>query len=255
MITYENAFFFYRLLLAHYIADFPLQTSKVYYLKTKGVLGGTVHAIIVAVTSALFLLPVIQHFWPYAVLLGIIHLFEDEVRIVIGRRFNIDNLWLFLLDQFLHVFVIWWILILSRPWEHYIPQVYENKLPGHSFNFWNYYYDDVSVIKFMFFIVVTFAGTVLFMYMEKYWMPKKYCIRIGEPRQILSLIERGGLFGLALLQQWLIIVSWIIARFLIWLYYYKQINLQQNKQQLSLSLFDFLFVFFAHTVMMWIIGR
>lgn len=256
MITPENAFFLYRLLLAHYIADFPLQTSKVYFLKISGLKGGIVHSIIVAVTAAVFLAPVFPKIWPYLVLHGVIHLLEDEIRVIIGRRFNIDNLWLFLLDQALHVFVAWGIVAMAKPWQYFTPPVYTEKpITSSLLELWNYYYySDAAIIKVMLFIAATYGASILFMYIETYWMPRERCYQIGEPRQMLAIVERGILFLLLLKAQMVIVCSWIIARLFVWLLYRKRVKIYERRQILAVIVFNWLVVIFSYFIMMWMLG-
>lgn len=256
MITSENAFFLYRLLLAHYIADFPLQTNQVYVLKTKGLKGGIIHSSIVALTSAIFLLPVLPKIWPYIILLGFIHWIEDEIRVIIGRKYNLDNLWLFILDQILHIFVSWWVLALSKPWQYFTPPNYIVKYSGSLPDLWNYYYyNDQTIIQIMLFVIVTYAGAILFMYLEAYWMPQNLCYQIGEPRQMLALAERGILFLLLIGQQSVVASAWIGARLLSWIFYRKKMHLYQRRQILAVTVFNWLLVIASYGVMLWMLGK
>ena len=53
-------FLFYRLLLAHIIADFPLQTNQIFKIKTNTEWGVLIHTLIVLIFSILFAFPYLE---------------------------------------------------------------------------------------------------------------------------------------------------------------------------------------------------
>ncbi len=101
-------FIFIRLLAAHLIADFFLQTDRVYQIKVRYKWGVLLHGGIVGLVTALALLPFFRY-WLIAVLfiLGFaLHIFQDKAKILYNHRAVNNNLTTFLLDQLLHIFVL-----------------------------------------------------------------------------------------------------------------------------------------------------
>jgi hypothetical protein len=101
--------FFWSLLLAHVIADFPLQTDAVFRLKTKYSWGVLPHVLICTVINILALYPYLNNgnVWGAIVALGIIHIILDRTKISVSEKIARDNFFQFFLDQVLHVLSIW----------------------------------------------------------------------------------------------------------------------------------------------------
>lgn len=112
---------FYQLLLAHLIADFPLQFNEIFKLKVKSKWGVLLHGTIAGVISALLLYHYVFYSWMWLAIITLIgsHFIIDYIRVVFTKKTNRDNLWMFLLDQFLHLVVVWlislWISSLPLP--------------------------------------------------------------------------------------------------------------------------------------------
>lgn len=90
------------LLLAHLIADFPLQTDLIFRLKTKNWMGVALHAGVHVVVTAL-LLPSSLYTWPLLALLGVLHFLCDWTKL---RCPSNSQASIFLLDQAVHVAVL-----------------------------------------------------------------------------------------------------------------------------------------------------
>jgi hypothetical protein len=90
------------LLLAHLLGDFPLQTNKVFKLKTQGNFGLAIHvAIHLAVTALLIHHPF--HYWPVLLLLGLAHFTTDWVKLHFpGKNQAASFIW----DQLVHYITI-----------------------------------------------------------------------------------------------------------------------------------------------------
>ncbi|MEW6619536.1 MAG: DUF3307 domain-containing protein [bacterium] len=110
---------FYQLLLVHLIADYPLQFNELFKLKVRSKWGVLLHCGIVGIMAIPFLFPYILclKMWLAIFILIISHFLIDYLRIVITTNTQTDNLWMFLLDQSLHIIVMWFItlIILSIP--------------------------------------------------------------------------------------------------------------------------------------------
>ncbi|MEA3329071.1 MAG: DUF3307 domain-containing protein [Candidatus Omnitrophota bacterium] len=97
-------FLFLRLILAHFLADFPLQPDIIYKLKIKNLWGQFLHALIFVVCAVGLSWPFlgIKAIWGLFLFLGASHFAIDclKVRYVDKGRAKI---WSFLADQLLHL--------------------------------------------------------------------------------------------------------------------------------------------------------
>lgn len=99
----------FRLIIAHLFADFILQTDKIVAGKQKGLKAKHfhIHILIVGVVTYLFLGQWSN--WWAPLLIMLVHGLIDLLKI----SFKKDNAWVYLADQFLHLFtlVIFWTLL------------------------------------------------------------------------------------------------------------------------------------------------
>jgi len=100
-------FFFLRLLLGHFIGDFPLQTNKIYGLKHRGLWGGIPHALLIVASFLALSWPYLHlpQVWFFIILMGLIHLWQDSVKVSYAG-FTKYSFWLYLLDQCFHIALI-----------------------------------------------------------------------------------------------------------------------------------------------------
>jgi hypothetical protein len=96
---------FWRLVLAHVVADFPLQTDAVFLIKKRFSWGVLLHGAIFALTSILATGPYLNSspFWGGLFLLWLFHAAVDKAKLSIGSSGRGDHVGFFLLDQMLHV--------------------------------------------------------------------------------------------------------------------------------------------------------
>lgn len=93
---------FLALLLAHLLADFPLQTNRIFRLKIKGNLGLVLHVMIHIIMAALLLRQPDQYL-DLLFVLGLAHFMTDWIKI----RFSGNPQWPgFVLDQLAHLAAI-----------------------------------------------------------------------------------------------------------------------------------------------------
>ncbi|PIS46650.1 MAG: hypothetical protein COT17_07490 [Elusimicrobia bacterium CG08_land_8_20_14_0_20_51_18] len=109
---------FWRLILAHLIADFTLQTDAVNRMKRKGVLGMLVHVVTHVFVSALLIYQDLfrpwfsvwgfeLHGWQALGLMSVVHFLVDETRVYLIKELKYrDNTFNFLADQFAHFYFI-----------------------------------------------------------------------------------------------------------------------------------------------------
>jgi hypothetical protein len=100
---------FWLLILAHFIADFPLQSDKVYALKAKNKWGLLPHIFISVITNVLVGFPFLrfENFWFTIIFLAFTHYSLDWLKIILTKNYLSDSMFTFLLDQALHIFFIW----------------------------------------------------------------------------------------------------------------------------------------------------
>jgi len=102
-------FVFTKLLLAHLIAEYPLQTPKIFEWKSKNLGGVILHVSIYLGLALLFTLP--EWIKNPSLLLFIfttfiIHIFIDEGKNIYIRKTGNDDIFAFGVDQLLHIFTL-----------------------------------------------------------------------------------------------------------------------------------------------------
>jgi len=101
-------FLFYRLLLAHIIADFPLQTKQIFKVKMNTEWGVLIHTLIVLIFSILFAFPYLET-PKFIIILWVIflsHTVIDKIKLDYSKKNATQDIKIFLLDQFLHISII-----------------------------------------------------------------------------------------------------------------------------------------------------
>ncbi len=92
--------------LAHLLGDYVFQTDRIAQWKSRSVWGVGVHVIIVTCCTWLCSLPFSLDFWPFVLLIGGLHFIIDTARTQVRKTTPTMTLFLFLLDQALHAWVI-----------------------------------------------------------------------------------------------------------------------------------------------------
>ncbi|MDZ7263883.1 MAG: DUF3307 domain-containing protein [candidate division KSB1 bacterium] len=147
------------LVLAHFVADFPLQSDKIFALKSKYKWGLLPHVFISFLASLIVAFPYVQsiHFWYVISFLAVIHLLLDWLKLLATQKLTGDSLVIFLLDQFLHLFFIW----LACAHIFYVPPPQVDNHPLLML----YLENKVSIIL-SGLIFAVFGGSVLLHYIE-----------------------------------------------------------------------------------------
>lgn len=104
---------FWLLLLAHLISDFPLQMDWIYSLKKKYFWGVLPHVAIFFFLSICIAFPFIKFpaFWVGLLSLVISHAIIDRAKTLLTDTYLKDGFLLFVLDQGIHIFLIWLVSI------------------------------------------------------------------------------------------------------------------------------------------------
>jgi hypothetical protein len=134
--TYEEGSILVRLIIAHCLADFFLQSNKAVEDKERKGWKSKylwIHILIVILSSSTLLFNLLS--WKQIIVIAVTHLIIDAGKIEALKKYNkskaaILNLWLFILDQILHIavlIVVW--LWMIEGWEeirYWVASVFPN---------------------------------------------------------------------------------------------------------------------------------
>lgn len=109
------------MLLAHLFGDYILQWDNLSLWKSKRLSGVLLHGLIVTVVTLLFALLIDPAWWPWAIMIGVIHTLIDAFELPIRRQLAVKQtgkgaLLLFVVDQTAHLTVI----ALALIWSGYL---------------------------------------------------------------------------------------------------------------------------------------
>lgn len=211
---------FWRLVLAHLIADFTLQTNWINDMKRKTVLGVFIHVFVHIIVTMVLLLPYLNQTWfsfkgfdlnGYVMLFIICfsHFTVDETRVyVIKNKIYPDNTISFLIDQILHFYFIF----IFTPFNN-ISMSFENR------NLW---------VLLVFIVMITHTTTIFIYYIEK------DLNNIPFPsfdQKYFMIFERVVIWAFFLLKGW----WWLIFLFA-WIY---QLHYFRKKKTIDITNMNF----------------
>jgi hypothetical protein len=156
-------YIFYRLLLAHLLAEFPLQFDLIYRLKISKKTGIWLHSFIFFAVAMFLLIPwwSVGRFWLFLIFLLLTHYALDRLKIIFYRRYQVDNLGIFLLDQVAHIGFISLVFFIG------LDERARFKLPTALNVFTVLYQDNQIVLIFIGYLFATFGASFLVYYLEK----------------------------------------------------------------------------------------
>jgi len=171
-------FLFYRLLLAHLVADFPFQSTRLFRLKTESIKGIILHGCIFGVLAVALSYPCITNplLGIYLLLLAVFHIFLDWLKVKLTNYTRKDSLSLFILDQVLHIISI----------AIVIP--FNVKPPYPSSLIARLYSDDRLIIFCIFYIISSFVATILIYYLKKAYRRQE--IQFPRKGKYYEILER-----------------------------------------------------------------
>lgn len=96
------------LLLAHFLADYPLQSNGLVKYKQAHFLGVALHSLIHLLVSVLFVWPFIAEpkVWIALAILFVSHNLSDQLKVLLSRWTRWNGFTLYLADQFIHLMFI-----------------------------------------------------------------------------------------------------------------------------------------------------
>jgi len=158
-------FLFYRLLLAHIIADFPLQTNQIFKIKTNTEWGVLIHTLIVLIFSILFAFPYLEDIKVIIVIVVIFlsHTVIDKLKMEYSKKTKNQSIRILLLDQVLHIAII--AILTFNFTESYL------LISPFNIPFINYlidiYNNDIFIVSLIGYIASVFFIPILLMYIKE----------------------------------------------------------------------------------------
>lgn len=108
---------FFTLVLAHLIADFPLQTNRIFAMKLQSSKGIALHVMIHLLVTALLIKAPLSHL-PLFIILGISHFLIDWLKLRYPTNRQAAG---FLLDQALHLIILIFLATISTTLQPVLP--------------------------------------------------------------------------------------------------------------------------------------
>lgn len=181
---------FKLLILAHLIADFPLQFTHVYNLKFKSVVGQLPHTLVCLAVMAIVGYPLLGlwTYWVFILLVALGHLLIDSLKIwVLDPLRGPDDLWMFLSDQLLHLLTISAVFLTSLPAVSFEGSLLQDLNQNGIVN------------SCIFFLLATFFGTYLLTSIKRTLLkvPRDE-LAYNRFSRYYGVVERGIVFALIL---------------------------------------------------------
>ncbi len=204
-------FLFLRLLLAHFIADFPLQTKRVYLLKARGGAGKWVHTAVIFGVSVLFAFPYWDYpdIWFYLIGATLIHHLYDWIKVILNQDGSPRHaLFRFMADQVGHLAVLAFVLLMSAgqvtrvfPGDSLLARIYNS-------DFWMLYGSLLIAATY-------FATYFIEAFKQSYAAPGSSKV-LPNTYKYFGILERTALFHLAFLGEfaWILIPAALLPRFI-----------------------------------------
>ena len=158
-------FLFYRLLLAHIIADFPLQTNQIFKIKTNTEWGVLIHTLIVLIFSILFALPYLEDIKVIIVIVVIFlsHTVIDKLKMEYSKKTKNQSIRILLLDQVLHIAIIA-ILTFNFTESYLLISPFNIPLINYLIDIYN---NDIFIVSLIGYIASVFFIPILLMYIKE----------------------------------------------------------------------------------------
>lgn len=199
-------FLFLRLVLAHALADFPLQFDALYRIKTKSFFGQLLHGLVVGLCMLLLGFPYISQplFWFFIIFLVTTHILQDTNKILFNKLLSEkENIWIFLVDQVLHLGFI--ALVIPLKIGNAAPDLL---LPDYL----QWYMNNDTVLFLSFFIFLSFGLTYFIPLLQAPLLKKeKISIPLTKPDRWYGIGERSCIFILMVLVPMSIFISFPVS--------------------------------------------
>ena len=179
-------FIFWKLVLAHLIADFILQFEELYQLKVRSRLGHFFHGAIHFLCSLVLVSPYpnIPFIWIFIAVISVIHYFQDRLKYALQEKHPEQIFWCFTIDQVFHyLFIASFLLFPYHFSERGFP-----RFPILDF----FYSGNTFTLYAIAFIAATFKGSYFLHALRRSFIkntrPDHF---ITSPEVLHGLLERG----------------------------------------------------------------
>ena len=162
-------FLFYRLLLAHIIADFPLQTKQIFKVKSNTEWGVLIHTLIVLIFSILFAFPYLEDPKVIIVLLVIFlsHTVIDKLKMEHSKKTKNQSIRILLIDQALHIAIIA-VLTFNFTESYLLSFPFNSVILNYLIDIYN---SDIFIVSLIGYIASVFFIPILLMYIKEEDIP------------------------------------------------------------------------------------
>jgi len=160
---------FCRLLLAHIIADFPLQTNQIFKVKTNTEWGVLIHTLIVLIFSILFTFPYLENPKVIIILLIIFlsHTVIDKLKLEHSKKTKNQSIRILLLDQALHITIIA-VLTFNFTESYLLSSPFNSAFLNYLIDIYN---NDIFIVSLIGYIASVFFIPILLMYIREEDIP------------------------------------------------------------------------------------
>jgi len=162
-------FLFYRLLLAHVIADFPMQTSQIFKIKMNTQWGVILHTLIVLIFSIFFAFPYLEDPKVIIILLLIFlsHTVIDKLKMEYSKKTKNQSIRILLLDQALHIAIIA-VLAFNFTESYLLSSPFNSAFLNYLIDIYN---NDIFIVSLIGYIASVFFIPILLMYIREEDIP------------------------------------------------------------------------------------
>ncbi len=162
-------FLFYRLLLAHIIADFPLQTIQIFKVKNNTEWGVLIHTLIVLIFSIIFAFPYLEDSKVIIILLVIFlsHTVIDKLKMEYTKKTKNQSIRALLLDQALHIAIIA-VLTFNFTESYLLSSPFDSAFLNYLIDIYN---SDIFIVSLIGYIASIFFIPILLMHIKEEGIP------------------------------------------------------------------------------------
>ena len=181
---------FLKLVLAHLIGDFPLQTNKIFLIKIRYKWGTLLHSSIIGAVTLLMAYTYLGNpeVIGVIVILWIFHAMQDRAKIGYNTDIARDNVWTFLFDQAVHIAAIGLMCYIVRNARPTFPLAKPDW-------FATIYNRDSLITAGIWLVVVSYGGVIFLAYIMKSLKGEKgHSIKLPDPKiKYLTMFERTAI--------------------------------------------------------------
>lgn len=176
--------------LAHFLADYPLQSTRLVQFKTQHFLGVFIHGLIHLLVMLILLYPILYEpkVWVAIGVVYVTHNMIDQMKVRVDKKEPEHHRFFYFLDQYLH----WSVLILAA--------CFIDDVTPHLSGMWLDFYGNTSL--FLYFLVLVLS--TYFYDVTRYFLTAKLGV---EPyvRNYKKMAMRGGLVTVIFGMYWWLI--------------------------------------------------